>query len=80
MLHKALDVNIEFVDIIVKVCCILHNCVRRHDGIKLSDTAHECPLESLSDSPESRTMSAAHVRTYFATYFTSPQEFHSMAA
>jgi hypothetical protein len=72
MLHRALDVNIEFVDITVKACCILHNYVHKHLGIKFSDTAYECLLKNLSDSPESRTMSAANVRTYFASYFTFP--------
>lgn len=73
ILHRAFDVNIEFADNIVKACCILHNYVRKNDGIQFLDTAYECPLENISNSLESRTMSAANVRTYFATYFTSPQ-------
>jgi hypothetical protein len=66
--------TIEFVDIIVKAWCILYNYARKHDGIKFSDTAYAFPLESLSESAESRTMSAANIEhMYFATYFTHPQ-------
>jgi hypothetical protein len=41
ILHRALDVNIEFIDITVKACCILHNYVCKNDGIKFSDNAYE---------------------------------------
>lgn len=73
ILHRALDVDIKFCDNIVMACCVLHNYVRRKDGIKCTDTAYECELESVSRSPEGTNISATNVRNYFATYFTSPQ-------
>lgn len=71
--HRALDVKLEFCDLIVKACCVLHNYVRSKDGIRFIDTAYECTLESVSTNPVERTISGANVRNYFASYFTSPQ-------
>lgn len=71
--HRPIDVKLEFCDKIVMACCVLHNFVRRKNGINFTEAAYECPLESVSTRPETRLVSATNVRNYFATYFTSPQ-------
>lgn len=68
--HRPMDVNIEFCDTIVMACCILHNYVRQKDGIQFTDTAYDCPLQSISSASE---ISSANIRNYFASYFISPQ-------
>lgn len=73
ILHRPLDIHIDFCDIIVKACCILHNYVRCKDGITFIDTAYECPLDSVSTNPTERTLLAANIRKYFLSYFISPQ-------
>lgn len=71
--HRPIDVSIDFCDTIIKSCCLLHNFVRKRDGINFTDTAYECPLQSVNIEPHDRTISAVNIRNYFATYFTSPQ-------
>lgn len=73
ILHRPLDVSLDFADIIVKTCCILHNFVRCRDGIQFTDTVYDCPLEGIATNPSDRTILAANIRNYFANYFTSPQ-------
>ena len=43
--HKPLDVGGLFADTIVKVCCVLHNVVRKKDGVRAKDEYYECSLE-----------------------------------
>jgi hypothetical protein len=45
ILHKPLDVSIDFAVDIVKCCCILHNFVRDRDGFNLDDSLTVCGLE-----------------------------------
>ena len=44
--HRPIDVKPDFCDII-KACCVLHNYVRKNDGIQFDDTLYECPLERI---------------------------------
>lgn len=69
--HRAIDISIEFIDDLVKYCCILYIFIRKHDGIQFAKTVYECSLESISPFCESRILSAVNIRTYFATYFMS---------
>jgi len=66
--HRPIDIKPDFFDITIKACCVLHNYVRRNDGIQFDGTLFECALESL-ESVGTRDS----VRGYFAKYFTSPQ-------
>jgi len=45
--HRPIDLKPDFSDNIVKACCVLHNYVRKNDGIQFDDTLYECPLESV---------------------------------
>jgi len=38
ILHRPLDVKIDFSENIVKAICVLHNYVRLRDGFKYEDT------------------------------------------
>ena len=72
--HRPIDVKPDFCDNIVKACCVLHDCVRKYDGIQFDDTFYECPLESVEPVGTSASVRGTAVREYFAKYFTSPQE------
>jgi len=45
--HPAIDICLDFCNVIVKTCCILHNFICQRDGIHLQDTSYECSLESI---------------------------------
>lgn len=73
--HRPIDVNPEFCDSIVKAACVLHNFVRKKDGIRFEDTLYSCPsLENLANCNVrgTGTGTGLSVRDYFANYFTSP--------
>lgn len=70
VLHTAINVEPDFADIIVKACCILHNFVRRRDGVNFEDTLSN----SLGDLEEHQNDTGGRsqgkdVRDYFANYF-----------
>jgi len=70
--HRSIEVKPDFCDII-KACCVLHNYVRKNDGIQFDDTLYECPLESVEPVGTRGSVRGIAVREYFAKYFTSPQ-------
>lgn len=49
ILHRRLDVNVDFAVDIVKCCCILHNFVRDHDGFEFDETLTVNELEDIDD-------------------------------
>ncbi|GFR76097.1 protein ANTAGONIST OF LIKE HETEROCHROMATIN PROTEIN 1, partial [Elysia marginata] len=73
VLHRPMDMNPEFCDSIIKICCVLHNCVRQRDGITFDDAIYECPLQNLTPGNTRTRTSAISARDYFANYFISPQ-------
>jgi hypothetical protein len=70
--HRPLDVTPQFCDSVGKACCILHNFVRRNDGVQLEDTLYESGFESIQATWTRGNITGKHVRDYFAKYFTSP--------
>lgn len=71
--HRAIDVHLHFCEIIVKTCCVLHNFIRKRDGIRFEDTLHECPLDNIEAIGTRSSMQGTTVRDYFKDYFISPQ-------
>ena len=71
--YRPIDVNPDFCDNIIKACCVLHNYVRKNDGIQFDDTLYECPLECVRPVGTRGSVRGIAVREYFAKYFTSPQ-------
>lgn len=71
--HHPIDVGIGFSDEIIKACCVLHNFVRKHDGIIFHDESYECPLPVIQPVGTRANTAGTHIRDYFANYFTSPQ-------
>ena len=68
--HKAINVNVQFAENIIKACCIFHNYVRTRDGYKYEDALFRAPLENLNTVSIPRgNMSAKSVRDQFADYF-----------
>lgn len=49
VMHSAMMIHPEFVNIVVQACCILHNFVRRRDGYVFEDTL-SCSLTDLDDT------------------------------
>lgn len=73
--HTPILVEPEFATLIVKSACVIHNFVRRRDGVEYEDTLH-CPFESINSETNlarGSTVGARAVRDYFATYFDSPE-------
>lgn len=71
ILHRALDVKIEFAQDIAKAICVLHNYVRTNDGYTYEDTLHTAPLPNLNRSHTGRVVrDADKIRAKFTHYFT----------
>lgn len=49
ILHRPLNVSIEFAEHIVKACCILHNFVRKRDGYNFHDTLTVTGLDNIEN-------------------------------
>ena len=71
--YRSLDVNLKHSTEIIKAACILHNFVRKRDGVRFEDTLYTAPFENISQQGARGTNSGLQVRDYFANYFTSPQ-------
>jgi hypothetical protein len=68
-----IDVKPDFYGSTIKACCVLHNYVRKNDGIQFNDTLYECPLESVQPVGTRGSIRCTAVRDYFVKYFTSPK-------
>ncbi|XP_055905518.1 uncharacterized protein LOC129941006 [Eupeodes corollae] len=73
ILHRPLDVHLSFCDNIIKACCILHNFVRKRDGIRYEDTLYECSLTKPNITNVRGSHDGSTARDYFVKYFNSPQ-------
>jgi len=70
ILHRPLDVKIDFAENIVKAICVLHSYVRIRDDFKYEDTLYTAPLANLNPSYTGRAVRDADViRKKFANYF-----------
>lgn len=69
--HTPILVQPDFIDVIVKTCCILHNFVRKRDGVHFED-GDSYPCVDVDDfGPFPRGQGLA-TRDYFADYFMGP--------
>lgn len=66
--HTPILVQPEFIDDIVKACCILHNFVRRRDGINYDDTETH-PFLDVNDLGRGERGQGLDIREHFANYF-----------
>lgn len=66
--HAPILVKPDFIDIIVKACCILHNFVRKRDGINYDDT-ESFPFADVEDLGQGPRGHGLDVRNNFANYF-----------
>uniref|UniRef100_A0A8C5LX18 DDE Tnp4 domain-containing protein n=1 Tax=Leptobrachium leishanense TaxID=445787 RepID=A0A8C5LX18_9ANUR len=70
ILHRPLDVNVDFAVDIVKSCCVLHNFIRDRDGYNFGDSLSILGLEDHDDTdrcPVNRTLN--RFRDALANYF-----------
>lgn len=71
ILHRPIDVKIDFANDIVKAICVLHNFVRTRDGVNKEDM-NPAPLLNMSRSNSGRAIhDADKVRTTLTNYFVS---------
>ena len=70
--RRPIDVKPDFCDII-KACCVLHNYVRKNEGIQFDGTLYECSLENEQPVGTRGSVGSIAVREYFAKNFTSLQ-------
>jgi hypothetical protein len=66
--HTPILVQPEFSDIIVKSACILHNFVRKRDGVNFSETDTH-PFTGLELEGQNIRAQGTAVRDYMADYF-----------
>jgi len=72
ILHRPLDVNIDFAEKIVKAICVLYNYVRTRDGYSYEDTFFTSPLSNLTRATTGRRLRVAdNIRAKFMDYFTN---------
>lgn len=72
ILHRPIDVKIDFASDIVKAICVLHNFVRTRDGIKPEDMNCPAPLPDINSTNTGRPIHEAdNVRTKLTNYFVS---------
>lgn len=73
VIHRPLNVNIDFAESIVLACCVLHNYVRRKDGFREEETYYQAPFESVDGTGQAPRASnyARTVRDKFAQYFVT---------
>lgn len=74
ILHRPLDMNIDFAEYIVKAICVLHNYVRIRDGHSYEDTFFTPPLENLAgEVVGGRAIRVGDVQTKFMDYFNNEE-------
>jgi len=69
--HTTILVSSEFVDDIIKSCCILHNFVRKRDGYNYEDMESECHLDDIEVIGTGSRTNGIEVREAFAEYFVN---------
>ena len=52
---------------------VLHNFVRKKDGVRFEDESYECPLQTCHPTGTRANRNGLYVRDYFSNYFISPQ-------
>lgn len=73
LLHRPLNVSLDFSVDIVKACCILHNFVRQRDGYNYDHTLTCADLDDLTVCHDRSSRSVNTTREAFATFFMSPE-------
>lgn len=69
VLHTAILVNPDFATEIVKTTCVLHNFVRRRDGLNYNDELLTSDLPTLPNCNTSRPSNAINTRDLLKKYF-----------
>lgn len=69
--HTPILVQPDFIDEIVKACCILHNFVRKRDGINFEDS-ETYPYEDVHNFGPFPRGRGLEIRDNFAAYFMGP--------
>ncbi|KAG8228652.1 hypothetical protein J437_LFUL008303 [Ladona fulva] len=74
ILHRPLNVDIEFAIDIVKACCLLHNFVTKRDGYQFEDAITTPDLQNFDRANMNRgNQRALTIRDNLANYFVSKE-------
>lgn len=72
--HRPLNVEQDLAELIIKVCCLLHNFVRERDGFRFEDTLTVDGFDEMQCVPRMNPgRTATTVREHFANYFMSAE-------
>lgn len=71
ILHTAIPLKAENIDKVIKACCILHNFVRKRDGVNFED-GETHPFVDGQNFGNNPIQQGVQVREYFADYFMGP--------
>ena len=71
--HRALDVQTDFCDEIVKTCCVLHNIVRESEDLNYEDAMYGSGMQSVPPIGTRGTNQGISIREHFSEYFLTPQ-------
>lgn len=69
VLHTTILVNPEFVDDIVKTCCVSHDFGRKKDGYNYEDMESECDLDDIEVRGTGSRSNGIEIRETYAEYF-----------
>ncbi|KAJ8893468.1 hypothetical protein PR048_006066 [Dryococelus australis] len=76
--HRAINVEPDFAETIIKTCCLLHNFVRERDGVKFKDTltvrgfAEGMPVDNCNPGNNARC-----TRAILTDYFMNEGHVHT---
>lgn len=72
ILHRPIDTAYNLTTDIVKACCVLHNLVTRHDGLRQQDKLTISMFPQLQPNINEESLAVNFIRDQFANYFMSP--------
>lgn len=72
ILHRPIDTAYDLTIDIVKACCVLHNFVTEHDGLRQQDKITISKFPQLRPHIIGESLAQNFIRDQFANYFMSP--------
>ncbi|XP_052744688.1 uncharacterized protein LOC128199405 [Bicyclus anynana] len=73
ILHRPIDTSYDLTINIAKACCVLHNFVIQHDGLKQQDNMAISRFSQLRPHSNEESLAENFIRDQFANYFMSPE-------
>lgn len=71
VLHSSINTDVKNAIKIIQVTCVLHNFVRRREGINFKDQLRTCTLRDIRTSRLVVSTSGQRVRNFYKEYFVN---------